>query len=157
MSQSNKHCCPYYTWEFAVVWGFKFVAASLGAKFQQESFLLPSSVPGGWDRNKSPCREAQYWFQLHVYMRIISGHTIWDMIAKSNYFSSPLLRTQTYQTALKYQHSSRNSIISSLFESNTHTESLILSHPQAITTSLPFKPQGKSLNPTATLWEENQN
>lgn len=47
--------------------------------------------------NKSPCREAQYGFQLYVYMRIISGHTI----AKTNYFSSPLLRTQTYQTALK--------------------------------------------------------
>lgn len=51
--------------------------------------------------NKSPCKEAQYWFQLYVYMRIISGHTIRDTIAKSNYFSSPLLKTQTYQTALK--------------------------------------------------------
>lgn len=81
-SQSNKHWCPYCIWEFFAVWGFKFIAASLGAKFQQESsspVQRNRRVRRGMNLLSTP-------FQLNVYMRIISGHTIWDMLAQKQLY-----------------------------------------------------------------------
>lgn len=72
-SQSNKHWCLYCIWEFFVVWGFKFIAASLGAKFQEES--SPSPILRN-KRVRQGMNPLCALLQLNVYMRIISGHTI---------------------------------------------------------------------------------
>lgn len=77
-SQSNKHCCPYYIWEFFVVWCFKLIAASLGAKFQQASSPSPPILRNRRVRlgRSQHAERLSTQFQLDVYMRIISGHTI---------------------------------------------------------------------------------
>lgn len=154
-SQSNKHWCPCCIWEFFVVWGFKFISASLGAKFQQESspppILRNRRVRQGMNPRSAP-------LQLNVYMRIISGHTIWDMLAqKQLYFLTTSQNPDPTNCPEIATQLSKQRRLFPLFENNTHTESLISSHPQALTTSLPFKPQGKSLNATETLGDENQN